>query len=139
VHECARAIITRCDWPPEKKSGFDAHDRAARTGRAARPPAPRARERHAVVRSVEDQVVADRDRAVEIARCGTTATCARASDRIAHDVDAATNAPLRWAHAGREHPDGRRLPGAVRPEEPEDLAPADGERDAVDRVTSDFG
>ena len=64
----ARAIITRCDCPPEKKSGFD-------SARSSEPELleqlVRARLSHlrrdAVVGGVEDQVVADRERAVEIA------------------------------------------------------------------------
>ena len=79
--------------------------------------------RHAVVGGVEDQVVADRDRAVEVVALRHDRELRGAPHRVAADVDAAdARRAARRAHARREHADGRRLAGAVRAEQPEHLA-----------------
>ena len=68
-------------------------------------------------------------------RCGITASALRARTGSRDDVDAGDRGgAARRPHARREHADGRRLPGAVRPEQAEDLLPPDLEADSVDRV-----
>ena len=87
------------------------------------PPLALAR-RDAVVGGVEDQVVADRDRAVEVA---AAAARRRAAPGPAPGSRTTSTPPMRAApggrpDAGRQHPDGRRLSGPVRAEQPEHLA-----------------
>ena len=56
-------------------------------------------------------------------------------DRLVHHVDAPeAGAPRARRDSCREHANRRRLPGAVRSEQPEDLTRTDLERHAVDRV-----
>ena len=89
----ARAIITRCDWPPEKKSGFARRpvDQPELRQQLVRARLALAR-RHAVVGGVEDQVVADRDRAVEVAALRHDRELAAGPTGSRDDVDAVDRA-----------------------------------------------
>ena len=91
--------------------------------------------RHAVVGGMEDEVVPDRDRAVEIAPLRDDGDLLSRADRIPDDVHP-THQRLAtgWPDAGRQHPDRRGLPRSVWTEQPEHLAGRDGEGDAVDGV-----
>jgi len=95
--------------------------------------------RHAVVGGVEDQVLADRERPVEVRALRHHGQLRPCPHRVAGDVDPADpgNAASEL-DARREHADRRRLARAVRAEEAEHLAPLDGERDAVDGVHRGF-
>jgi class 3 adenylate cyclase len=89
----------------------------------------------AVVSGVEDEVVADRDRPVEIALLGDDGQLPSRTHGIARDVDPAE--PRRAGSrpdAGRHHPHRRRLPRAIRAEQAEDLSGRDLEGHAVDGV-----
>ncbi len=91
--------------------------------------------RNAVVRRVEDEVVADRDGAVEVALLRHDGELHARPHRVAHNVDAAEPGyACSRPHAGRQHPDRRRLPRSIRPEQPEDLTRGNAEGHAVDGV-----
>ena len=85
----ARAIITRCDWPPENMSGFclarSSSPNCSSSSSARRVALAR---RDAVVGGVEDQVVADRERAVEVAALRDDRERAARAHRVGDDVDA---------------------------------------------------
>src|SRR5262249_41294977 len=56
------------------------------------------------------------------------------SERLPRDVVVPQACgPLAWRQQRRQHPNGRRLAGAIQAEEPEQFALRDLERDAVDR------
>jgi hypothetical protein len=91
--------------------------------------------RHAMVGGVEDQVLPDRERAVEVRPLRHDGQMGPRPHRIAGDVDAAhPGDAARAPHPRREDADGRRLARAVGAQEPEDLAALDAERDPVDGV-----
>jgi class 3 adenylate cyclase len=91
--------------------------------------------RHAVVRRVEDEVVADRDRPVEVAPLRHDGELLPRPHGVADDLDAADpGQPGRGPDPGREHAHRGRLPRSVRTEQPQDLSRAGSERDAVDGV-----
>ena len=90
---------------------------------------------HAVVGGVEDEVVADRDRAVEVAALRNDGDLLPRAHGIPDDVDASDERSAAGRpYTRRQHPDRRRLPRAVRAEQPEHLAGRDRERNAVDGV-----
>src|SRR5205085_213407 len=78
---------------------------------------------HPEVTAVEDQVVLDAHRSVEGVRLRDDTDHLFGEGRVADHVDPAYDGlAARRDHARREHPDGGRLPGAVRPQETVDLA-----------------
>jgi hypothetical protein len=88
--------------------------------------------RDAVVRGVEGQVLADRERAVEVVALRHHGEDAARPHGVGGDVDADHPGGARaQPDAGREHADRGRLAGAVWSEQPKHLAAVDGERDAV--------
>ena len=109
--------------------------RAGRRARARRRCAGRARPRRSPTsaRGVA-QVVARRELIVEADRVRQIADPALDLERLAHRVVAERLAPARRVTSVKpeQHQDGRRLAGAVGPEQAEDLAGADAEIDAVD-------
>ena len=130
----ARATISRCAMPPDSSSTL------AR-GPVGEPelleqlvgPAVCFPGAHAEVTTVEEEVLGDVERAVERVglrhdaddllgrrRAGRPRRCRRR--RLARGRD----------HPGREHADGRGLAGAVRAEQPEDLAPVHGQVERLD-------
>ena len=133
--------------PPERKLGRPAlgHVVAAPSGRWRRPPPPTGGGWGARVAQhlppVAPAVVADAD--VVLGRRGRrtappTATCApdpcgrgRGSARPLSDSPSSTTSPVDGREAG-DGVDERGLPGAVRPDEPDDLAGADVEAHPVD-------
>jgi hypothetical protein len=91
--------------------------------------------RHAVIGGVEGQVLADRERAVEVGRCGTTASMLRARTASAvTSMPTTRTTPAVSRTRVVSTPIVVVLPGAIWAQEPEYLAPLDGEGDAVDRV-----
>ena len=88
--------------------------------------------RHAGVTGEHAQVVARREERVQGRgldhRSDPRQPLGRAGRGAEHDGAAA-----RRPHEAEEHAQGRRLAGAVRPEEAVDLAPPDAEREPVDR------
>ena len=91
--------------------------------------------RHPVVGGVEDEVVADRQGAVEVAPLRHDGNLLPGSHRIPHDVDPAhQRPPAGRPYARRQHPHRRRLPRSVRAEQAEHLPRRHTERDAVDGV-----
>ena len=94
---------------------------------------PRAGCPHSEQPAVEIEVFKDRELAVERVRLGDDADDLFRERRVGNDVDAADEgAPRGRDHPRRQHPGGRRLPGPVRTEQPEDLAPFDGEVQFID-------
>ena len=90
---------------------------------------------HAEEAAVEVEVLPDRERAVERVRLRDDADHLLRRGRVRDDVDATDERmPAGGDHAGGEHPRGRRLAGAVRAEQTEDLAPLHREVEPVDRV-----
>jgi class 3 adenylate cyclase len=88
---------------------------------------------------MEDEVVPDRDRAVEIAPLRHDGNLLPGAHRIFDHVDAPDQRPPgRGPHACRQHPDRRRLPRSVGPEEPEHLSGTNAEGHAVDGVHGRF-
>ena len=91
--------------------------------------------RHAVVGGVEDEVVPDRDGAVEVALLRHDGELRPRPHRIADHVHPAdAGRPGSGPDASRQHPDSRRLSGPVGAEQAEHLAGGGGEGHAVDRV-----
>ena len=81
---------------------------------------------HAEEAAVEVEVLPHVERAVEGVGLGHDADQPLGLGRVAHDVDAADEAPARGGDdPGGEHPGGGGLAGAVRSEQAEDLAPVD--------------
>src|SRR5262245_23875014 len=84
---------------------------------------------------MEVEVLPDAERAIECVRLRYDADHLLRRHGVPHDVDAPdVRAAARRDDARREHAGGGRLPGAVRTEQPEDLAGAHGEVEAVDRA-----
>ena len=109
----ARAIIIRCVWPPEKKSGFAprALEQAELLEQLVGARLALAR-RDAVVGGVEDQVVAHRERAVEVAALRNDRELPARLDRVADDVDAADARAFR--RSGERGSSGRRSSSSCR-------------------------
>ncbi len=132
----ARAIIIRWICPPEKSSGRpsgpvgQAELVEELVGQLLAP-----RPRHPVIAGVEEQVLADRQRAVQIVLLGDHAEYPTGADRVGDHVDAGHAGPSPGgADPGGQDPDGRGLAGTVRSEEPEDLAAPHLEADPGQRV-----
>jgi hypothetical protein len=82
----------------------------------------------------EVEPLVDAHRLEERVVLGQVAATRARLERLVHDVEARDrDATVRRPHAGRQHAQDRRLACAVRPEEPDDLAGFDRERDVVDR------
>ena len=81
------------------------------------------------------QVLARRQMVVEAHRIGQVADAALDLERLAHRIEAqhVDRAAARLGEA-QQHQDGRRLAGAVRPQQAEDLAAPDVEIDGIDRA-----
>ena len=96
--------------------------------------------RHAVIGGVEDEVVPDRDRAVEIAPLRHDGDLLPRAHRIPDDVHPTHEGrPAGGPDSSRQHPDRRRLPRSVGAEQPEHLPGRDREGDAVDGVHPGLG
>jgi len=90
---------------------------------------------HTVVGGMEDEVVADRERAIEVAALRHDRELSACLDRLGCDVDPADPCSSRaGTHPGGEDADRRRLAGPVRTEQPEDLGRLDREADPVDGI-----
>ena len=84
---------------------------------------------------MEDEVVADGERAVEVAPLRHDRNLLPRPHRISHDVDTPDSRdPAGGPDACRQHADRRRLPRAVGAEQAEHLPGGDAEGDAVDGV-----
>ena len=91
--------------------------------------------RHAVVGGVEDQVVPDGDRPVEVAPLRHDRELLPGTHGIPDDVDPTdSRRSTRRPNASRRHPDRRRLAGSVGAEQSEHLPGRGGKGDAVHRI-----
>ena len=92
----ARAIIMRWIWPPEKSSGCPS-SRSVKPNwleKLIRPGLPHG-PRHPVIAGVEEQVLADRQRTVEVVLLGYHAQHAAGAHRVGGHVDPGHAGPCR--------------------------------------------
>jgi hypothetical protein len=90
---------------------------------------------HAEIATVEEEVLGDVERAVERVRLRHHADHLLGGGRVGDDVDAPDpRLARRRDHPRCQHADGGRLPGAVRSEQAEHLAPPDRQVERLDRV-----
>ena len=124
----ARATMSRCAMPPERAKTdalayWDSWNREQLVGGL-----PRCLRSHAEQPTVEVEVLPDGELPVERVLLRDHPAQLLRQGRVRGDIYAGEKHPSRRRNdARRQHPDGRRLPRAVRPEQAEDL-PGPGHR-----------
>ena len=118
-----RAISTRRRMPPERCfTGLSRHSRELHGLEQLVDKPLAALARHAVKLREDDEILLDAELGSLVSACGMTPIVRRTSSDCFDDIRATDGrAARRRRHQRRQHADERRLPGAVRPEQPEDL------------------
>src|SRR5439155_10234767 len=149
--ERARRLVEVDDLRLVEQGARDGYLLAHPLAESRNPPVPHLRELHdaevvvdrspqgragqPVQPAVVAQVLAGRELVVQAGRLGQDAADGADAPRVgakAHAVD--PRGAGRRHHQTREHPNGSRLAGTIRPEQPEDLTVTDGEAQVLHRL-----